>query len=195
MESLEKRSEDLGTSYLEKVKRTLTAILGFATVVASSIITTSVAVAIEPLPQELFNSVDARLTTLSQAKPTPFDEMAKRRRVASIDFGMLDRVRGAVAGGSAAVRLNLFDDVSVDSFIEWTAPTFSGGYSLSGHIVGDPPGSVTLVINGETVVGTVRTISGTYRLRSLAKDVLAILEVDESMIPFDCQTEASSQAD
>ena len=195
MESLEKRSEDLGTSYLEKVKRTLTAILGFATVVASSIITTSVAVAIEPLPQELFNSVDARLTTLSQAKPTPFDEMAKRRRVASIDFGMLDRVRGAVVGGSAAVRLNLFDDVSVDSFIEWTAPTFSGGYSLSGHIVGDPPGSVTLVINGETVVGTVRTISGTYRLRSLAKDVLAILEVDESMIPFDCQTEVSSQAD
>ena len=133
-----------GRSYMEKVKRTLSAILGFAAVVASSIITTSVAVAIEPLPLELFGSVDPRLTTPSQAKSTPFDEMAKRRRVASIDFGMLDRVRGAVAGGSesAAVRLNLFDDVSVDGFIERTAPTFSGGYSLSGHIVDDLPGSV-----------------------------------------------------
>ena len=57
------------------------------------------------------------------------------------------------------MRLNLFDDVSVDSFIERTAPTFSGGYSLSGHIVNGPPGSVTLVINEEIVVGTVRTIS------------------------------------
>ena len=76
-------------SYMEKVKRTLTAIHRFAAVVASSIVMTSVAVAIEPLPLELFGSVDPRLTTPSQAKPTPFDEMAKRRRVASIDFGAL----------------------------------------------------------------------------------------------------------
>ncbi len=176
---------------MEKVNRTLTAILAFAAVVASAIVTTSVAVAIEPPPQGLFDSVDPRLTMPSQPQPTPFDGIAKRSRVASIDSGALDRVRAALAGGSepTAVRLNLFDDVSVDSFIERTAPTFSGGYSLSGHLVDDPPGSVTLVINGETVVGTVRTISGTYRLRSLGKDVLAIVEMDESRIPFDCQTE------
>ena len=176
---------------MEKVKCPVTAIVGLAAVVASSIVTTSVAVAIEPLPQEFFDSVDLRLTTPSQAKPTRLDETAKRRRVASIDFGALDRIRGAVAGGAepAAVRLTLFDDVSVDSSIEQTAPTFSGGYSLSGHVVNGPPGSVTLVVNGDTVVGTVRTASGTYRLRSLGKDVLSIVEVDESRIPFDCQTD------
>ena len=128
-----------------------------------------------------------------RAMLAPSDALAKRSRVASIDVALLDHVRRTVARQSepTTVRFNLFDDVSFVSTIERTAPTFSGGYSLLGHTVEDPPGNVTLVKNGETVAGIVRTLTGTYRIRSAGEGVLAIVEVDESKTPLDCQADVA----
>jgi fermentation-respiration switch protein FrsA (DUF1100 family) len=81
--------------------------------------------------------------------------------------------------------LNLFEDVSFTGVVERTAATFSGGYSLSGRLVGEPLGSLTLVVNGETVAGTVRTLDGTYRIRSAGDGLYAISEVEEK--PLDCE--------
>ena len=67
---------------------------------------------------------------------------------------------------SGSLHLNLFDDVSVTVIVEWTEPTFSGGYSLSGSLLGDPLGSMTLVVNGNRVVGSVEAGGQMYRIRS-----------------------------
>ena len=99
---------------------------------------------------------------------------------------MLARARESVARGTAApaaLTLNLFDDVEHEGLIDWTAPTFSGGYSISGRLADDPLGTVTLVVNGDVVAGTVRTLGGTYRIRSVGGGLYAVSELDPSKMP------------
>ena len=86
------------------------------------------------------------------------------------------------------LTFNLFDDVVVTGIVERTAPTFSGGYSVAGHLVEEPLGTLTLVVNGETVAGTVRTVGETYHIRSVGDGLYAISEVEEP--PLNCGVDA-----
>ena len=86
------------------------------------------------------------------------------------------------------LTLNLFDDVVVTARVERTAPTFSGGYSVAGHLVEEPLGTLTLVVNGETVSGTVRLPAETYQIRSMGDGLYAVSEVEEP--PFNCGVDA-----
>ena len=95
--------------------------------------------------------------------------------------------RTAPAPGTT-LTLNLFDDVVVTARVERTAPTFSGGYSVAGHLVEEPLGTLTLVCNGETVSGTVRLPEETYQIRSMGAGLYAISEVEEP--PFNCGVDA-----
>ena len=117
------------------------------------------------------------------------DDLAWRSRLVTIDFGTLERVRSAVAQGATAqakLALNLFPDAEYEAIVDRTEKTFSGGYSLSGSLVGEPLASVTLVVNGTTVAGSVRTSQATYRIRSVGVGRYAIGEVDESKRPEEC---------
>ena len=82
------------------------------------------------------------------------------------------------------LRLNLFDDVVLRAAIDGTGPT-SAGYSLSGRIEGEPLSSVTLVVNGEVIAGTVRTLARTVTVTTVGDDgVLAIREIDPASRRF-----------
>jgi hypothetical protein len=83
--------------------------------------------------------------------------------------------------------LHLFGDIVFTGIAERTPPTFSGGYSLSGRLIGERLGTLTLAVNGETVAGTVRTLGGKYRIRSARDGPFAISEVEEP--PLDCEVE------
>ena len=134
----------------------------------------------------------------------PLDDSIIRNRVVTIDFGQLDHAQAAVADPAGrppsarapssslpapgpTLTLNLFDDVVVTGLVERTAPTFSGGYSVSGHLLEEPLGTLTLVVNGATVAGTVRLLGETYQIRSLGDGLYAISEVEEP--PFICGVE------
>ena len=92
--------------------------------------------------------------------------------------------RGAAAAApSGVLTLNLFDDASFTGLVQSVAPTFSGGYSLSGPLAGVEMGTMTLVVNGEVVAGTVRTPEATYRIRPAAGGLHAVSEVDLSRLP------------
>ena len=104
------------------------------------------------------------------------DALSLRRRVVSIDFGQL--------GVSAdELALNLFDDAVFTGVVERTAPTFSGGYVLSGQLDGVEMGTVTLVVNGDVVAGTVWTPEATYRISSAGGGLHAISEIDRERLP------------
>ncbi len=118
---------------------------------------------------------------------------SRRARIAPAALALAPDPAGSAT--PARLTLNLFDDVLFEGIVERRAPTFSGGYALSGQIVEDPTGTVTLVVNGETVAGTVRTVFGTYRIRSAGKGVVSIEEVDESRSPFDCLVDIAGQAE
>ena len=153
---------------------------------------------------DLFTSVDA-------TPPSgPLDDITLRSRVVTVDLGQLDRAQAAVDDPpdptphlramsartdkrsaepepGTTLTFNLFDDTVVTGIVEWTDPTFSGGYAVSGRLVGDPLGSMTLVVNGDRVVGTVQSPEGTYRIRSIGAGLSTVSEVEEP--PLECGVE------
>ena len=146
-------------------------------------------------PGGLFTPVEPAATAVAPGGfQTPDDPLALRRRLVSIDFGQLAPPSDAAAAFGAAgpasgaappgmLRLNLFDDASFTGLVQTVAPTFSGGYSLSGPLAGVEMGTVTLVVNGAVVAGTVRTPEATYRIRPAAGGLHAVSEVDLSRLP------------
>ena len=163
---------------------------------------------VEAQRRGLFSAVDRAATQLDSPTPSSLHPTVLRRRVVTIDLGRLQRARAAASvlprprvhskavsprigkrdaapASDATLTLNLFRDVVFTGIVERTAPTFSGGYSISGRLVGKPPGTLTLVVNGETVAGTVRTLAGTYRIRTVGGGRYAVSEVEEP--PLDCE--------
>ena len=139
--------------------------------------------------------------------PESPDETTLRSRVVTVDLGQLRRAQAAVAQPSGQFRqagdaswpasttesvpapdttltLNLFNDTVVTAIVERTAPTFSGGYAVSGRLVEEPLGTLTMVVNGARVVGTIRTPAGTYRIRSAGAGLATVNKVEEP--PFEC---------
>ena len=172
-----------------------------ATVIVLTALTAPV---VEGQAADLFTPVD------EQPPPDPLAAITLRSRVVAIDLGQLDRVQAAVAEPAGQIRrtrdtsprtdkqrtaptpgmtltLNLFDDTVVTGIVEYTEATFSGGYAVAGRLVEEPLGTLTLVVNGETVAGTVRLLGETYRIRSVGAGQATIREVEEP--PFTCGVE------
>ena len=170
----------------------------------TAVLTVLAALAGEAQAADLFTPVEEPLPSI------PAADLTLRSRVVTIDLGQVQRAQAAVAdppGPSTHTRavsprtdtsnsasklgttltLNLFDDVIVTGVVERTAPTFSGGYAVAGRLVEEPLGTMTLVVNGETVAGTVRLPGETYHIRSVGEGLYAISEVEEP--PLNCGVE------
>jgi hypothetical protein len=177
----------------------------FIGVVAAAVLT-SQAPPVEAQSRGLFTAVAQTVSrSLASTSPAalpsgPFADATLRSRLVTIDLGRIGRARvvaasrrtsssaDASADGEASaplpepgatLLLNLFDDVAVTGIVEWTDATFSGGYSVSGRLAGEPLGTMTLVVNDERVAGEVRTLDGTYRIRSVGAGLYSISEVEE----------------
>ena len=119
-----------------------------------------------------------------QRSGSVLDRATLRRREAGVDFQSL---AGVVEREREALRLNLFDDLVLTGIIERRTPTYSGGHALSGRLAGIPGGRVTLVVNGSVVAGTVRLPGAIYRIRPAGGGSHAILQVDPSLLPWECE--------
>ena len=128
-------------------------------------------------------SVDDSETTLrtTAAVPNWGGETLRHRRM-RIDFGALEEVRAALADGeSPTMGVNLFEDLRFEAIDLRTAPTATG-YSLAGSLRNIPHGTLTLVVNGEVVAGTVRTPLATFKIDS-SRGPVHIRQVDPSTLP------------
>ena len=142
-------------------------------------------------PGALFTAASRAGASVGIAANEP-DGLTMRRRLVTIDLGQLvpaadTAARRAAAGievaPSGVLTLNLFDDAVFTALVERTAPTFSGGQSLSGQLQGIEMGTMTLVVNGDVVAGTVRTPEATYRIRPAGNGLHAVSQVDLSQLP------------
>ena len=109
-----------------------------------------------------------------------------RSRPVRIDLAELAVAQAIVAtdvGPPTTLTLNLFDDTVVSAVVERTAPTLSGGYSLSGRLTSSAFDTVTVVVNGAVVAGTVRTSGEIYRIRTVGDGLYVVAQVDLSMLP------------
>ena len=110
-------------------------------------------------------------------------ELRTRRAEVLFDTLHTARAAGLIApeqGGS--LELNLFEDTRFKAVALRSAPTASG-YSLSGRLAGVPHGTVTLVVNGDTLIGTVRTPGAVYTIESGGSGPARIRQVDPSVLP------------
>ena len=112
------------------------------------------------------------------------DPLVVRARRVGIDFEAFAPLTNVLERGAAlpVLRLNLFDNVVVESLVESVDLT-SSGYSWSGGVAGDPMGSVAVAVNGDVVSGVVRTLGRVYMIRSEGSGQYSIREVDRSGLP------------
>ena len=132
--------------------------------------------------QSLFEAVDAPPVSLAVR-----DGSVLRSRAVKIDAAALEGVRAGLVSGAAAARadaarasgnlppethltLDLFDDEAVTAIVERTAPTLSGGYSLSGGIAGKP-----LAAGAGYVVGDVDSATVTVTDNDTARFAVSAL--------------------
>ena len=136
--------------------------------------------------------------------PSP-DVETLASRFAGIDFGQLDPSLESVSGplgidelsrlAPRAVTLNLFDDAAFTGRIAHVEPTASG-YTFWGGLDGVELGTMTLVVNGDVVVGTVRTPDAVFTIETTESGSYVIREIDESTLtPLAEPLEAPSDSD
>ena len=157
----------------------------FVALLAGALLAPLSAVEVEGQRGGLFTAVAAPSSAVSGAGGTSSEnDITIRRRLVAVDLGMLAGAAGATQEpGSTALTLNLFDDLVLTGIVEQRAPTFSGGYALMGRIEGIESGSMTLVVNGTVVAGSVRTPSATYRIRPVGASMHAVSQIDPSRLP------------
>ena len=137
-----------------------------------------------PTPGGLFHELDGN--------PPPsigVDTLASR--LVGIDFGQLSQVVDAPVSPKDPVTgkptkpqtlaLNLFDDVVFTGIVEHIEPT-SSGHALWGGLEGVELGTMTLVVNGSVVVGTVRTPDAVYTIRTAGGGAYVVRQIDESSL-------------
>ena len=139
----------------------------------------------EAQPSGLFYEVDGD-------PPSSFGVDALDSRLVGIDLGRLDQAVESPVGPKDPVTgkptmpqtlaLNLFNEVVFTGIIEHVEPTASG-HALWGSIDGVELGTMTMVVNGKIVVGTVRTPNAVYTIRTAGDGRYVIREIDESSLP------------
>ena len=113
-------------------------------------------------------------------------------RFAGIDFGQLDPSLASVSSPQGidqvgrlppqTVTLNLFEDATFTGRIEHVEPTASG-YAFWGGLDGVELGTMTMVVNGDIVVGAVRTPQTVYTITTTDTGSYVIRQIDESSLP------------
>ena len=124
--------------------------------------------------------------------PPTIDVETLESRLVGIDLGQLSEVVESPVGPKDPVTgklikpktlvLNLFDDVVFTGIVEHVDSTASG-HALWGSLDGVELGTMTLVVNGSVVVGTVRTPDAVYTIRTAGDGTYVIRRIDESSLP------------
>ena len=134
---------------------------------------------------------DGLFTKIDGEPPPSIGVDALDNRLVGIDLGQLAEVtkspigaRDPVTGKPPPPRkviLNLFDDVEFAGIVEHVEPT-SSGHALWGGLEGVELGTMTLVVNGSVVVGTVRTPDAVYTIRTVGSGAYVVRQIDESSL-------------
>ncbi len=139
----------------------------------------------EAQPDGLFSEVEGD-------PPLSTDVETLAGRLVGIDFGQIAEItnppidpKDSVTGTPTTPHtlvLNLFEDVVFTGIVEHVEPTASG-HALWGSLEGVELGTMTLVVNGKIVVGTVRTPDAVYSIRTAGDGTYVIRQIDESSLP------------
>ena len=133
----------------------------------------------------LFQPVRADVESVTKSTSLRRNADDAWERPVGIDRHELAAARDDVeSAGAGRLLLNVRAGVHLDVVVERTAAT-RWGYSLSGRVVGERIGFVTLVVHEEAVAGSVWTPDSAYELSFLGDGIHALRDVTNAL-PFEC---------
>jgi len=107
----------------------------------------------------------------------------RRARRVEIDVGRV--VPGGEGPSAARLTLNPFPDVCVTALRERVTDLGRGAVQWEGRVPGASPGTVTLIVDGTLMVGTLRIDREIYEIRYLGDGVHLVTDIDPSKFPRD----------
>jgi len=128
-------------------------------------------------PRTCAGGIFADTARLGSVDPGTRPTVRRQRRV-EIDVARIRQPRDELT-------LNLFPDTCVIARRERVTELRPGVMQWEGRVAGAPPGTVTLIVDGEVVVGTIRVGSELYEIRYLGEGVHVVNDVDASKFPRD----------
>lgn len=128
-------------------------------------------------PRSCAGGIFADASPPRSLEPAAGPQIRRQRRV-EIDFAR-------VGPSAERITLNLFPDVCVIAQRERTTELGRGQVQWEGRVPGAPPGTVTLVIDGAVMVGTIRIGAEAYEIRYLGDGAHVVTDVDSSKFPRD----------
>ena len=140
---------------------------------ATSVLTTSACAA----PRACAGGIFGDTARLGSVDPGTRPTVRRQRRV-EIDVARIRQPRDELT-------LNLFPDTCVVARRERVTELRAGVLQWEGRVPGPSPGTVTLIVDGEVVVGTIRIGSELYEIRYLGEGVHVVNDVDASKFPRD----------
>ncbi len=134
------------------------------------------------LPSPLF------LETSTQVDPPKAtDPSVIRSRVVDINFNNVIQADSLPnqgrPQGNPKILLNLFSDVQLTAVLDQIKKNSSGSLSWVGHILDEKFSSVSLVVNGDLLIGNIHRLGQSFQIRNIGGDNHVIREMDLSHLP------------
>ena len=137
------------------------------------------------MDKELFTAVTGHGNARVASGPT-----IMRARLININFELLpvpDKASEGQAGTINALRLNLFEDVTLNAVFDRIERRSQDSFTWFGHIQGTETSQVTLVVEREVMVGNIRIRGALYQVRYVGDGTHAIYQINAQAYPPDSQ--------
>ncbi len=139
----------------------------------------------EETKRELFSAVTDQRSTKAATDPTVL-----RARFVHINFGLLSiptKPSEEQAATINALRLNLFEDVTVNAVLDRIERRSQGSFTWFGHIQGTETSQVALVVEREVMVGNIRVPGAFYQVRYAGGGTHVIYQINAQAFPPDSE--------
>lgn len=137
----------------------------------------------QPLTTMLFDDLDA---SLQKSINLPPDATVLRSRLVKVNFDLLQRLlpKSGVVETHDKITLNLFDDAAYICVFDRVEPGFPNATVWSGHIENIPNSQVTLVVNGDVLVGNIVLPEKNFQVRYIQEGAHVVYQIDQSRFPI-----------
>ena len=139
----------------------------------------------EETKRELFSPVTDRGSVKLATGPT-----VMRARFVNINFGLLSvptEPSEEHAGTTNALRLNLYEDVTLNAVLDRIERRTQDSFTWFGHIQGTETSQVTLVVEREVMVGNIRVRGALYQVRYVGEGTHVIYQINAQAFPPDSE--------
>ncbi len=139
----------------------------------------------EETKRELFSAATKEGSAKLVSGPTVL-----RARFVNVNFDLLSvptKPLEGRAGTRNALRLNFFEDVTLNAVLDRIERRSKGSFTWFGHVIGTGASQVTLVVEDGVMAGNIRVPGAFYQVRYAGGDTHVIYQINAQAFPPDSE--------